>query len=104
LEDLALEGMTVEEFWQHGDKDYWEFEYGKLLVPKHVHLKLLWIMQKIHEWYYFACVYGLNFVEAKIPGAIFNTLDFDLNVVLAKLHTIYRFKMLDITMMTVWCN
>jgi hypothetical protein len=20
--DLALEGMTVEEFWHHGDKDY----------------------------------------------------------------------------------
>jgi hypothetical protein len=25
LEDLALEGMTVEEFLQHGDKDYREF-------------------------------------------------------------------------------
>jgi hypothetical protein len=22
LEDLAAEGMIVEEFWQHGDKDY----------------------------------------------------------------------------------
>jgi hypothetical protein len=32
LEDLALEGMTVEEFLQHGDKDYREFEYGKPLV------------------------------------------------------------------------
>jgi hypothetical protein len=27
LEDLALGGMTVEEFWQHGNKDYREFEY-----------------------------------------------------------------------------
>jgi hypothetical protein len=34
LEDLALVGMTVEEFWQHGDKDTREFEYGKPLVPK----------------------------------------------------------------------
>jgi hypothetical protein len=25
LEDLALEAMTIEEFWQHGDKDYKEF-------------------------------------------------------------------------------
>jgi hypothetical protein len=41
LEDLAIEGMTVEEFWQHGNKDYSEFEYGKLLVTKHIHLKLL---------------------------------------------------------------
>jgi hypothetical protein len=49
LEDMALECMTVKEFWQYGDKDYREFEYEKLLVPKHVHLKLLWIMQKFHE-------------------------------------------------------
>jgi hypothetical protein len=103
LEDLALEGMTVEEFWQHGNKDYREFEYGKPLVRKHVHLKLLWIMQKFHEWYYLACVYGLNFVEAKIPGDIFNTLDFDLYVELAKLHTVYHLQILDITMKTVWC-
>jgi hypothetical protein len=44
LEDLALEGITVEEFWQHGDEDYREFENGKPLVQKHVHLKLPWIM------------------------------------------------------------
>jgi hypothetical protein len=44
LEDLALVGMIIEEFWQHGDKDIREFEYGKSLVPKHVHLKLSWIM------------------------------------------------------------
>jgi hypothetical protein len=53
LEDLAIEGMTVEEFWQHGN--------------------------------------------------IFNTLDFDLNVELVELHTIFHLQMLDITMMTVWC-
>jgi hypothetical protein len=44
LEDLALEGMIVEEFWQHDDNDYREFEYGVPLVPKHAHLKLPWIM------------------------------------------------------------
>jgi hypothetical protein len=49
LEDLVVEGVTVEEFWQNGDKDYREFEYGKPLVPKHVHLKFLWIMQKIAQ-------------------------------------------------------
>jgi hypothetical protein len=53
---LALEGMIVEEFWQHGNKDIRGFEYGKPVVPKHVHLKLLWNMQKLHEWYYLACV------------------------------------------------
>jgi hypothetical protein len=103
LEDLAVEGITVKEFWEHGDKDYKEFEYGKPLVPKHVHLKLPCIMQKFHEWYYLACVCGLNFVEDKIRGDTFNTLDFDLNAELAKLHTIYRLQMLDITMMIVWC-
>jgi hypothetical protein len=103
LEDLTLVGMTVKEFWQRGDKDIREFEYEKSLVPKHVHLKLPWMMQKLHQWYYLACVYGLNFVEAKIPGDIFNTTGFDLNVELVKLHTIYHLQMLDITMMTVWC-
>jgi hypothetical protein len=88
-------------FCQHGDKDIREFEYGKLLVPKHVHQKLPCIMQKLHEWYYLACVYGLNFIEAKISGDIFNTSIFDLNVKLAELHTIYRLQMLDIAMMTV---
>jgi hypothetical protein len=43
----------------------------------------------------------LNFIEAKILGHIFNTLDFDLNVELAELHTIYHLQMLDITVMTV---
>jgi hypothetical protein len=103
LEDLALVGMSVKDLWQHGDKDIWEFEYGKLLVLKHVQQKLRWIMQKLHKWYYFACVYGLNFIEAKIPGDILNTSSFDLNVELAELHTIYHLQMLDITMITVWC-
>jgi hypothetical protein len=44
LEDLALVGMAVEEFWQHGNKDIREFEYEKPLVPKHVHLKHLWMI------------------------------------------------------------
>jgi hypothetical protein len=39
LEDLVVGGMTVKEFLEHGDKDYREFEYGKPLVPKYVHLK-----------------------------------------------------------------
>jgi hypothetical protein len=103
LEALSLVVMSVEEFWQHGDKDIWEFEYEKPLVLKYVHLKLMWIMQKLHEWYYLACVYGLNFIEAKIAGDIFNTSSFDLNVDLAELHTIYRLQMLYITMITIWC-
>jgi hypothetical protein len=69
--------------------------YGNLsmeshLFQKHDHLKLLWIMQKLHKWYYLACVYGLNFIKAKIPGDIFNTSSFDLYVELAELHTIYH--------------
>ncbi len=90
--------MTVKEFWQHDDKNIREFEYRKPLVPKDDNRKLLWIMQKLHEWYYLACVYGLNFIEAKISGDIFNTSIFDLNVKLFELHTIYRLKMLDIDM------
>jgi hypothetical protein len=92
LEDMTVEGMTVEEFWQHGDRDYWEFEYGKPLVSKHV-----------REWYFLACVCELNFIETNIARDICNILDFDLNVDLAELHTIYSLQMLYITMMTICC-
>jgi hypothetical protein len=34
LKDLSIPGLTVEEFWEDGDKDYNEFEYGKSLVTK----------------------------------------------------------------------
>jgi hypothetical protein len=51
--------MTVEEFWEDGDKDYNEFEYGMSLVTKQVHEKLMWSMRRLQEWYYLACVYGL---------------------------------------------
>jgi hypothetical protein len=58
-------------------------------------------MMKFHEWYYLACVYGLNFIEAKIPRDIFKNSDIDLHVELAELHTLDLLKMLDITMMTI---
>jgi hypothetical protein len=58
-------------------------------------------MMKFHEWYYLTSVYGLNFIEAKILVDIFKTSDFDLHVELVELHTIYRLKMVDITMMTI---
>jgi hypothetical protein len=34
LKDLGIPGMTIEEFWEDGDKDHNEFEYGKPLVTK----------------------------------------------------------------------
>jgi hypothetical protein len=37
LKDPGIPGMTVEEFWEDGDKDHNEFEYGKPLVTKQVH-------------------------------------------------------------------
>jgi hypothetical protein len=101
--DLSTPGMTMQNFWQHDDRDYKLFEYGKLLVPKQVHAKLPWTMKKFHEWYYLACVYGLNFIEAHIPRDIFKTSDFELNVELYDLHTIYHLIMPDITMMTIFC-
>jgi hypothetical protein len=58
-------------------------------------------MKKLHEWYYLSYVYGLNFIEACIPGDIFKTSDFDLHVNLYELHTIYHLRMLDTTMMIV---
>jgi hypothetical protein len=103
LVDLSTSGMTVQEFWQHDDRDYTLFEYGKPLVPRQVYAKLSSPMKKIHEWYYLACIYGLNFIKAHIPGDIFKTSDFELNVKLYELHTIYYPRMLNITMMTAFC-
>jgi hypothetical protein len=40
LVDISTPGMIVQEFWQHDDRDYKLFEYGKPLVPKQVHAKL----------------------------------------------------------------
>jgi hypothetical protein len=40
LEDLATQGMAVQEFWQDNDTDYMKFEYGKSLVAKQEHVKL----------------------------------------------------------------
>jgi hypothetical protein len=34
---------------------------------------------------------------------IFNILDFDLNVELVELHTIFHLQMLNIIMMIIWC-
>jgi hypothetical protein len=72
------------------------------LVPKQVHVNFPFIMMKFHEWYYLACVYGLNFIDAKFPRDIYKTSDFNLYVGLAELHTIYHLKIPDVTMMTVW--
>jgi hypothetical protein len=58
-------------------------------------------MNKIHEWYYLACVYGLNFIETHIPRDIFKTSDFNLHVELFELHIIFHLRILTITMMTV---
>jgi hypothetical protein len=63
LKDLGIPGVAVDEFWKDGDKDHNEFEYGKLLVTKHVHAKLMWPLRRLHEWYYLECVYGLQFIE-----------------------------------------
>jgi hypothetical protein len=104
LKDLGIPGMTAEEFWEDGDKDHNEFEYGKLLVTKQVHAKLIWPMRRLHEEYYLACLCGLQFIEGHIPEAVFKSRSFDLNIKMFELQTIYRLRMLDITMMTVMCT
>jgi hypothetical protein len=104
LKDLGIPGVTVEEFWEDGDKNHNEFEYGKLLVMKQVHAKLMWPLRGLHEWYYLACVCGLQFIKGHIPKAIFKSRSFDLNIKMFELHTIYRLRLIDITMMIVMCT
>jgi hypothetical protein len=71
LKNLGVIGMTIEEFWKDGDKDYTLFEYGKPLVTKQAHTKLSWTIRRLHEWYYLTCVCGLQFIEYHIPEAFF---------------------------------
>jgi hypothetical protein len=73
LKDLAISGMTVEESWEDGDKDYNEFEYGKSLITKQAHAKLMWPLRRLHEWYYLPCVCGLQFINGHIPEMVFKS-------------------------------
>jgi hypothetical protein len=95
LKDVDIPSMTVEEFWEDCDKDYNEFEYGKQLVTKQTYAKLLWPLWSLHEWYFLACVCGLQFIEGHIPKAVFNSQSFDLNIELFELHTIYRLRTIN---------
>jgi hypothetical protein len=104
LKDLGIPSMSIEEFWEDSDKDYNEFEYGKLLVTKQAHAKLLWPMRRLHEWYYLACVCGLQFIEGRVPKAVFKSQSFNLNIELFELHTIYQLRMLGITKIIVFCT
>jgi hypothetical protein len=56
----------------------------------------------LQEWYYLACVCGLQFIECLVPEAVFKSQSFDINVDLCELHTIYWLKMLNNTMMTAF--
>jgi hypothetical protein len=58
----SIPSMTVEEFWEDGDKDYNKFKYGKPLG------------------YYLVCVCGLQFIGNRIPEAVFKSQSFDLNI------------------------
>jgi hypothetical protein len=104
LKDLCIPGMTVEEFWKDGDKDYNKFEYGKPLVTKQAYAKFMWPLMRLHEWYYLACVCSLQFIEGCIPKVVFKSQSFDLNIELLELHTIYQLRMFNITMMTIFCT
>jgi hypothetical protein len=81
--------MIVEEFSEDSETDFKEFGYGQPLVTKQGYTKLPWIIRRLHECYYLACVCGLEFIEGHIPEALFKSQTFDLNVKLFKLHTIY---------------
>jgi hypothetical protein len=104
LKDLVFPGMTIEDFWEDGDKDRNEFEYEISLVTKQVHVKFMWPMWRLHELYYLACVRGLQFIEGRIYEEVFKSRSFDLNIEMFELHTIYRLGMLNIAMMTVMCT
>jgi hypothetical protein len=59
--------MTVEEFWEYGDKYYNEFEYGKPLVTKQAHAKLSCPLRRLHEWYCWGLVPWVPRVASVTP-------------------------------------
>jgi hypothetical protein len=59
-------------------------------------------MRRLHEWYYLACVCGLQFIEGCTHEEGFKSGSFDFNIKIFELHTIYHLGMLDIT--TVMCT
>jgi hypothetical protein len=64
----------------------------------------MWPIRRLHEWYYLACVCGLQFIECHIPEAVFKSRIFHLNIKMFEIHIIYRLRMLDITMMIILCT
>jgi hypothetical protein len=74
------------------------------LLQKHVHAKLMCPLRRLHEWYYLACVCGLQFIDGRIPEAVFKSRGFDINIRMFELHTIYWLRMLDNTLMIVMCS
>jgi hypothetical protein len=64
----------------------------------------MWPLRRLHECYYLAYAYGLQLIKGRILEAVFKSRRFDLNIELFELYTIYQLRMLDITMMTVFCT
>jgi hypothetical protein len=64
----------------------------------------MWPMRRLHEWYYLACICDLQFIKGRIPEAVFKSRSFDMNIEIFELHTIYRLRLLNVTMMTVMCT
>jgi hypothetical protein len=73
LKNLGIPSMTLEEFWEDDDKGYNKFEYGEQLVTKQVHAKLMWPLRRLHKWYYLVCVCGMQFIDGRIPEAVFTS-------------------------------
>jgi hypothetical protein len=61
----------------------------------------MWPLRTLHKWYYLACVCGWQIIEGRIPEAVYKSRSFDINIEMFEPHTIYRLRMLDITMMIV---
>ena len=101
--DVAL-SVTVKEFWEFSDYLQPNYHYGRPLVSRATFKKLSPNMQKWHEWYFLACQYNITHITARVPAEVFNTTtDFELPVPIEEFHIIFNLKMMDVTMMTVWC-
>ena len=99
---VAKDGVP-EGSWDLEDDDFPNYRHGMPLLPRDKIAGREWILKRFHGWYMEACSRGIQFIQAKVPGDLFNWTPFDLHVPFEDIHALYRFDKMDATMITIWC-
>jgi hypothetical protein len=60
------------------------------------------MVRAFHGWYMKACSRGIQFIQAKVPQKHFNCDPYNLPMLFEDIHTLYRFKRMTTTLITIW--